>query len=144
MVELIQRKRGKKRCMLFRSPEKTQRIRVKLFLPTAQLPSLLGMATLGLLWSKGMLWKPRLTAGQTVAAHLHITAATSHSQSVRLFIFQCLSCSKSGFRYARANKTKQVSSELPCQLLHDDLSMVISQNLWLGRYDFGSYDLNKA
>lgn len=63
MVELIQRKRGKKRCMLFRSPEKTQRIGVKLFVPTVQVPSLLGMATLGLLWSKGMLWKPRLTAG---------------------------------------------------------------------------------
>lgn len=86
VVELIQRKRGKKRCMLFRSPEKTQRIGVKLLVPTAQVPSLLGMATLGLLWSKGMLWKPRLTAGQTVAAHLHITAATSHSQSVLLFI----------------------------------------------------------
>lgn len=72
--------------MLFRSPEKTQRIGVKLFVPTVQVPSLLGMATLGLLWSKGMLWKPRLTAGQTAAAHLHITAATSHNQSVLFFI----------------------------------------------------------
>lgn len=112
---MIQRKRGKKRHMLFRSPEKTQRIRVKLFVPTAQLPNLLGIATLGLLWSMGMLWKPRLTAGQTVDAHLYVTVATSHSQSVRLFRV-CRVLSKSGFRYARANKTKQVSPELPCQL----------------------------
>lgn len=78
-MELIQRKRGKKRCTLFRPPEKTQRIRVKLFVPTAQLPSLSGMAA----------FRPSLlnrNAGQTVDAHCHISVATSHSQSVRLFI----------------------------------------------------------
>lgn len=105
--------------MCFRPPEKTQSNKVKLFMPTAQLSGLLGMAALGLLWSIRMLWKPRWTASQAVHIHLHttwslLTAGLCICSFFSFFI--CCILSKSGFRYTRVSKTEQVSPELPCQL----------------------------
>jgi hypothetical protein len=82
--------RGIKRCMCFRPPEKTQGIKDKVFVPTAQWPNLWGVAVSGILWSIRMLWKPRLTTDHIVHTHPHIRVVTFYSQSVHLFIVQCL------------------------------------------------------
>lgn len=80
--------RETKRSTCFKPPEKTWGIKVKAFVPTAQLPNLWGVAVSGLLWSIRMLWKPRMTAGQTVHTQPYIRVIISHCQPVTLFIVQ--------------------------------------------------------